>query len=156
MHVYTRDDMRHPDPACAELSDRLDAAATVRSVDELAGGLERHLAGCQACAGLVERQRGLVRLLSSAPEAPQATFDPPSLPRRAGGRLLPLPAWLAAAAAAAVFVVAGLRLPMGPAERVRVDRVVDVAGAPPPVDERLLALTAGSEAVAMRRPTELR
>jgi hypothetical protein len=52
--------------------------------------------------------------------------------------------------------VIAVRVASGPADRVRVDRVVDVAGAPPPVDERLLALTAGFEAVAMRRPTEVR
>lgn len=143
--------MRHDDPGCDELRERLDEAASA----DPAAGLREHAARCPACAELVARQRRLVALLSSMPEAPRAEFGPPVLPARPGGRVLPFPAWIAAVAAA-VLVAIGWRLSSPPAERVRVERVVDVAGAPPPVDERLLALTAGVEAVAMRRPTEVR
>lgn len=139
-------------PDCRSLSERLDEAAAGSSPDLVA-----HLAACPACAELVRREQALVRLLSAQPGAPPATFAAPALPSVAAmrtGRLLRA-SWIAAAAAAllvaAVLHVAGPRPSL-----VQVDAVVDVADAPPPADDPLLALTAGVEAVAMRRPTELR
>jgi hypothetical protein len=96
-------------------------------------------------------------MLSAMPPAPAAAVSPPALPREPGGRVLPLrlPAWTAAAAAVLVAVFVWHAAESG-VERVRVVGVVDASGPPPLVDERLLALTAGVEAVAMRRPTEIR
>jgi hypothetical protein len=70
-------------------------------------------------------------------------------------RRLARASWIAAAAAA-LLVAAVLHASGTRQAHVRVDAVVDVADAPAPTDESQLVLTAGVEAVAMRRPTELR
>jgi hypothetical protein len=95
--------------------------------------------------------------MRSSVEAPSAA----RLRNAGGSRILRFPAaarWAAAAVAAAILVAVGLRFGGSDAraETVRVERVIDVADAPPSIDERLLALTGGFEAVAMRRPTEMR
>jgi hypothetical protein len=54
-----------------------------------------------------------------------------------------------------VLVVVG-RLVLHSDDRVQVRDVVSAEDPPEQVDERLLSLTAGIEAVAMRRPTEIR
>lgn len=122
---------------------------------ELAAGpppeVASHAAACPTCARVLRRQARLAELLRSVGEAPDADVPRPAL---RAARLAPLLGFRAAAAAA---VLLGAALWWGArGERVRIDEVVDVADAPPPIDERLLALTAGYEAVAMRRPTESR
>jgi hypothetical protein len=142
------------DPLCRKLRDRLDEADPGSIPDALAA----HAASCRPCGELLRRQAKLVRMLASLPAAPSADVARPALPDVPGGRLLPLrlPAWAAAAAAAALVAAIAWRTSAPAVERVRVIGVVDVADAPPQTDERLLALTAGVEAVAMRRPTEIR
>jgi hypothetical protein len=117
---------------------------------------------------MLARQRRLEDYLSAAPTPPVAEFAAPQLPPvRRGGRLLRLPpvGWAAAAAAGLAFAAAlwTTRNGIGGGEHgepawatVRIDRVVDSAESPPPADESLLALTEGVEALAMRRPTEIR
>jgi hypothetical protein len=139
------------DADCRRFRERLDEASADAPPQDVAA----HVAACPDCARVLARQRTLVRALSQWPEAPAVELRAPALPSTPGGRLLPLPAWAAAAAAAALVAVAWGVAERG-TDRVRVERVVDVAGGPPQVDERLLALTGGVEAVAMRRPTELR
>jgi len=140
-------------PDCRPFRDALDEA----TADPLPPAAAAHVASCTDCARIVARQRTLVRALSQWPAAPAVDLRPPVLPPTPGGRLLPMraPAWTVAAAAVVLAVTAWTLIDRG-ADRVRVERVVDVAGGPPPVDDRLLALTGGVEAVAMRRPTELR
>jgi hypothetical protein len=122
---------------------------------ELRGDAADHASSCRACSSLLARARALERLLASLPAAPRATFGPPpsagARPRRL---VLRPPLWTAAAAAA--VVAAAWAWTAREDGRVHVERVVDVADAPPQVDEPLLALTGGAEAVAMRRPTEMR
>jgi hypothetical protein len=136
-------------PDCRDLRERLDEAAVGVRPE-----WETHLRTCADCAELVRRQRSLVRLLSRQPRAPLAAFPAPALP--AGPAMRPRlvrASWIAAAAAALLVAVI-LRAAPSQHARVQVDTVVDVADAPPPADDSLLALTAGMEAVAMRRPTE--
>jgi hypothetical protein len=139
-------------PDCRQVNERLDEAALGASPD-LAG----HLAGCTPCADLVRRQRKLAQLLEALPRAPQTDVPAPTVPGfRAGAPLrLVRASWIAAAAAALLVAVLLQSASVHP-DHVRVDSVVDVADAPLPADDSLLALTAGVEAVAMRRPTELR
>jgi hypothetical protein len=138
-----------PQTDCGPFRDALDATPSPETAE--------HASTCAECAKILARQRNLERLLSQWPETPPVDLRPPELPAHAGGRLLPMraPAWLAAAAAAVLVAVAWTAADHG-VQHVRVERVVDVADGPPQVDERLLALTGGVEAVAMRRPTELR
>jgi hypothetical protein len=140
----------HPD--CRSVHERLDEAALGASPD-----LARHLAACTPCAELVRRQRKLALLLDALPRAPRADFPAPAVPGfRAGAPLrLVRASWIAAAAAALLVAVLVQSASVHP-DHVRIDSVVDVADAPAPADDPLLALTAGVEAVAMRRPTELR
>ena len=142
------------DRTCTLIHDRLLELAS----GPIASPAAEHLLECVPCSRLVERERRLVSLLDALPAAPMAAFGPPGLPSATRGRVLQLavPRWLAAVAAAAVFTAVAWRFAADDLARIRVDLVVDVAGAPPPVDERLLALTGGAEAVAMRRPTESR
>ena len=142
------------DTNCRRLRDHLDEA----DAGSIPAPLRAHAASCGVCRDLVRQQTRLLQMLGALPAAPRAEFPPPTLPGVPGGRLLPmrLPAWTAAAAAAALVGAIAWRVSATDIERVRVVGVVDVAGAPPQVDERLLALTAGIEAVAMRRPTEIR
>ena len=139
-------------PDCRSVLDRLDEAAA-GACSELNG----HVADCAPCADLVRRQRRLAGLLDALPEAPRADFAAPAVPGYPAGRPLRLirASWIAAAAAALLVAVL-LRAHSLPQAHVRVDSVVDVADAPLPADDPLLALTAGMEAVAMRRPTEQR
>jgi hypothetical protein len=146
------------DPACRPFHDALEeATANSPSPDSPSPELAAHVAQCRDCAKVLARQRALVRTLSLWPAAPSVDLRPPVLPSTPGGRLIPMraPAW-GVASAAAVLVAAAWIVAARGVERVRIERVVDVAGGPPLVDERLLALTGGVEAVAMRRPTELR
>ena len=142
------------DTTCRQLRDHLDQAEP----GSIPGTMTAHAASCPPCGRLLRRQARLVRMLESLPAAPSADVARPALPDVPGGRLLPLrlPAWAAAAAAAALVAAVVWHSSTPAVERVRVVGVVDVAGAPPQTDERLLALTAGVEAVAMRRPTEIR
>jgi hypothetical protein len=137
---------------CRSVYDRLDEAAAGASPE-----LDAHLAACAGCADLVRRQRRLAGLLDALPAAPHAEFAAPVLPGYPAGRPVRLvrASWIAAAAAALLVAVL-LRAHGLPQAHVRIDSVVDVADAPLPADDPLLALTAGMEAVAMRRPTELR
>jgi hypothetical protein len=141
------------DDACMKIREALDGATGA----PLPAEAEAHVAACVECARTLARQRTLVRLLEAWPPAPAVDLDAPKAPASPGGRIFSaaVPRWAAAAAALLVAAVAW-RLVDRDAERVRVDRVVDVAGSPPLADERLLALTGGFEAVAMRRPTEVR
>jgi len=142
-----------PQRDCRLVRDVLDDVGA----DAIPADAARHVGRCADCARLIARHRALVRRLEAWPAAPKVELRPPSLPDAPAGRLLSMraPRW-AAAAAAVVIAVAAWRFADRAAERVRVERVVDVGGAPPPEDERLLALTGGVEAVAMRRPTEIR
>ena len=144
--------------ACRELRDRIDDVALARHDGRADDSrIAAHLVSCADCALLVARQRRLVEMLTSLPAAPRADFGPPRLPAAPRGALLRMrPAAWVASAAAAVLVAVAWHWSAREAERVQVESVVDVAEAPPPLDERLLALTAGPEAVAMRRPTEIR
>jgi hypothetical protein len=140
------------DRLCLLLDERLDEVVAGTADAALQG----HAEACPACAPVVGRQRRLVRLLEALPTAPVADFAAPRLP---AGRVLRLTRLrvAAAAVAAAVVVMATARFALhGTRATIRVERVVDLADAPPMADERLLALTAGFEAVAMRRPTEMR
>ena len=160
-----------PEPLCAKLEARLDEAVQGR----LATSLAAHAGTCSRCRRLVARQRALEALLDAQPEPPEIDLPPPSLPEPAAPSrlrlLLPRRAlrWSAAAAAALAMGVVGWEAGrnasghrggegslLGQVARVRSRTIVDVPGAPPPADERLLALTSGVEAVAMRRPTEVR
>ena len=140
----------HPD--CRRVLDRLDEAAAGAYPD-----LDAHVAACTPCADLVRRQRRLAGLLDALPQAPSAEFAAPAMPGYPAGRPVRIvrASWIAAAAAALLVAVL-LRAHSFPQAHVRIDSVVDVADAPLPADDPLLALTAGMEAVAMRRPTELR
>ena len=142
------------EPNCRRMRDHLDEGDT----GSIPASLAAHAATCDVCRDLLRQQTRLVQMLGALPAAPRADLEPPALPGVPGGRLLPLrlPAWTAAAAAAALVAAVGWRVSATDVNRVRVVGVVDVAGAPPQVDERLLALTGGIEAVAMRRPTEIR
>jgi hypothetical protein len=129
---------------------------------ELPPELERHAVDCVDCVRVLARQRRLEALLETGMRAPQAGLPVPSLQAEpAPGILRTLPRWVIPAAAAllaAVTTAAALhRDPAArtePAPAVYVGEVVDLPDAPPPADERLLALTDGVEAVAMRRPAE--
>ncbi len=141
-----------------------------------AASLRSHAAHCTDCSRLLRRETGLVHLLRSQPASPVIDVVPPALP---AGRLvrisaLRLGAGVAAAAAAMLLAVAyaagwtDVTAPspdapvaaserVAPAtQRVRVSTIIDGIGRVPLPDEGLLALTAGVEAVAMRRPTEAR
>ena len=143
--------MNH-DRDCRSVHERLDEAALGASPD-VAG----HLAECTPCAELVRRQRKLARLLEALPPSPRADFPAPAVPGfRAGApRRRGRASWIAAPAAALLVAVLVRSASVRP-DLVRIDSVVDIADAPAPADDPLLALTAGVEAVAMRRPTELR
>ena len=70
-----------------------------------------------------------------------------------------VPLWAYPVAAAVLVGIAGALFHAPGSQQsspVHVARVFDVPGDPPPADERLLVLTYGAEAVAMRRPTEFR
>jgi hypothetical protein len=149
-------------PLCRRVEDHLDEVLDGRSPD-----LADHVAHCSHCARIAARQKRLEVLFASLPRAPRAQLAAPALPDAPAGRVFvlrmpPVPLaslrWAAAAVAAALLVATSARFALrgAGARTVRVDRVVDVADAPPIVDERLLALTGGFEAVAMRRPTEFR
>jgi len=142
------------DRTCRLVRERLGEAGG----DGLPPPAAEHARGCAACADELARQQRLESLLESLPSAPRVDVPRPSLPRSPAPVLRPVAGWLAAAAAAALVVVATHAGGLGrdAVTTVRVQRVVDLPDAPSPADERLLALTAGVEAVAMRRPTECR
>ncbi len=136
--------------------------------DELAPGpaaaLRGHAAGCAACARHLRQERLLHELLGALPAAPRRRIDAPELPAHAPARgrvLLARPGlWAAASAAAAVLAIAWFaRSEAGDVETTAPSTAnapeltfVDDLRDPPPADDDLLALTAGVEAVVMRRP----
>ena len=143
------------------MTDRTDCKSLRERLDEAVAGarpeLLEHVRDCAACAELVRRERSLVRVLSALPRAPLAEFPAPDVaaaPVLRMGRLARA-SWIAAAAAALLGAVV-LHESGSRQAYVRVDAVVDVADAPLPPDDSLLALMAGVEAVAMQRPTEPR
>jgi anti-sigma factor RsiW len=158
--------MRMSDSACRLVRGHVDEYVEGTLSVDLDDTLRAHCATCAACAGVVARQRRLRQALQGLARAPVADFPPPRLPESGRSRLRPAVAprplaWTAAAAAALVMAVWAYEMragggSAGETARVHVESVVRDAGGLPPLDERLLALTAGAEAVAMRRPTEIR
>jgi anti-sigma factor RsiW len=137
-----------------------------------ARSLRAHAATCPACARQLELEERLVQALRDVPAAPAIEVpvpDPEPAPIR---RLHPVRLAMggAAAAAAAILVVAAL---LGGFERVppvapsgddvadtqrpvEILTVVESSDDAPLPDDGLLALTAGVEAVVMRRPAQAR
>lgn len=144
-------------------------------------GLSAHIRACAPCDRLLQRERALQALLSRPVSVPQVDLVAPTLPASAPrhpARILRGPSRvlrLAGAAAAAVLVAAlaiqtqrdgrlsftetSSRSELGsPSELavltgtpVRIQSVVDVFSVPP-ADDEIVALTAGFDAVAARRP----
>ncbi len=132
--------------------------------------LSAHVATCAACARDVARERRLIGLLAGLPAVPEFDVAVPALPARRLITTRRLAVAVALAAAASLLVA--LRLlapaastpvgddPLGVAEvpirrgsPVHIRHVVDAAERAPPTADGLLAITAGVEAVVMRRPT---
>ncbi len=148
-----------PSTDCIRLQERVEELVSGALPPAETASLEEHVAGCADCRRTLARQRRLHAWLTDLPAAPPCAVEAPQLPAATARVLFPVRLRWAAAAAAA-FVAATIALHHGArppaASTVRVARVVDVAEAPPIADEPLLALSAGTEAVAMRRPTEVR
>lgn len=160
---------RDPCDALAERVQDLTGSSSPR--DPSLEALRLHTETCQPCAELLAQQQALETLLGSLPEAPAFRVPLPSLPQRPSvevvarrrSRVFRLIPHAAAAAILAAAAVGSYMLPRSVTwetaelgESVRVERVVSRRGAPALQDERLVALTAGWEAVALRRPTERR
>ncbi len=149
-------------PACSRLEERaldvLEGAPDVRD-------LVAHAADCAACAAVLEEHRRLEEALRNLPPAPSMDVPRPSLP---AGKLVRRPLLLRGVgmgAAAALLVAVGVALMQG--EESRSSVVTGTIASTSPLvgtleqettllDDDLLALTMGYEAVAMKRTTELR
>ena len=156
-------------PDCTELREHvvelvegdLDRATDVR--------LRAHAARCGACARLIAVEEDVVAALRSWPPPPAMEIPVPELPRApalslASVRLAALGAVAAAALLLGTFVwLAGPGRPYadlsgresaGTARTVHIREVIPSAEETPLPDDDLLALTAGVEAVVMRRPAQ--
>ena len=157
-------------PSCDELRQDL-AELTAGEFDESRRAeLSAHVDACAACARLVALQTVLESELRALPAAPITSLAQPALPaqpaRRA--RLLRFAAAVAAVAAVALVAVGFGSSPAHDAPREAavvqqasaakrapvISKIVDMSGSGEASDDGLLALTAGLEAVAMRRPAK--
>jgi hypothetical protein len=149
---------------CAEVERNAADLAAGDLVGAVAVELRRHAEACGRCRDVLAREARLQSALTALP----AGSGPPAAPRLPGdtglrllrGRPIRRVAWAASAAAVVALATIGAwRLRHDPSDAGRDAaavplRVVDADGPFPSWDERLLALTAGAEAVAARRPAE--
>jgi anti-sigma factor RsiW len=156
---------------CLELRDRIAELVEGDLDGAEAERLSAHAASCESCRHEIRLQEEVVAALRAWPPAPDVDVPLPDL---GDARLHTAFPWrvagLAATAAAALLVAAAAWLggferaspeirpgtTAGPSDLVEIRMVIDSGADAPLPDDGLLALTAGVEAVVMRRPAQRR